>query len=190
MSANIGAALTRITRLYPFQIGSLALTTVFTGISAMSAYSDKVPAPETYIKATIRADGERAPTSDPKAEIKYRNNGGSPMIIKSIKIMTDGKVVDSFSDAIGPTKGKYMISSESSVFFLKKGHIDRNIKSVSSFVLCTVRPVAEALEGEEWEMEFRRDLESKKITVETKYDYFPLPLFGPILSGKKVSKLL
>jgi hypothetical protein len=142
MNANIGAALTRITRLYPFQIGSLALTTVFTGISAMSVYSDKVPAPETYIKATIRADGERAPTSDPKAEIKYRNNGGSPMILKSIKIMTDGKVVDSFSDAIGPTKGKYIICSESSVF-LKNGHIDRNIKSVS----CTVRPVAEALEG-------------------------------------------
>ena len=190
MTEKIGNALAQILRLYPAQLVALSLTTAFTGITAISSYSHTIPAPEAYIKSEVRAKGERTPTLDPKLEIKYRNNGGSPMIIQSIRIKKNGKVVNSFSDAIGPTKGKkYMLSSESKSF-LQKGHVGRNIKSESSFVLCTVRPTDDTFEEEQWELDFRDDILKNKITLETTYSYFHIPLFGPILKGTKSSPLI
>ena len=45
MTEKVASALTRITRLYPAQLAALAFTSFFTGVFALSNYSDKVPEP-------------------------------------------------------------------------------------------------------------------------------------------------
>jgi hypothetical protein len=111
------------------------------------------------------------------------------MIVQSISILQNDLVVGTFSEAIGPTEGKnYMVSSESTAF-LSKGHVGRNIKSDSSFVLCTIRPTDAAVDGDQWEIDFRKDISEKKLVLKTTYSYYHLPLWGPLLRGTKISPL-
>jgi hypothetical protein len=56
---------------------------------------------------------------NPKTQIKFGNAGNAPMFIHSMELLANGKSIDSFKSIL--TEEKFVITSESSKFFLLNG---------------------------------------------------------------------
>ena len=108
----------RLWRLAPWQVGLAGAGMVFAGVTAVSTFSDRVPAYVVYVKSTGIGEGEFETTStpsDPKAEVKLCNNGGGPTRISAIEIRANGKKVKTLREAIGPST-EFVMSTESEPF--------------------------------------------------------------------------
>ena len=166
---------------------------VFAGISALTAvstYTNVVPLPEVDVKSTVFSKGERVAVLDPKAEVKFRNNGGSPMVLTSVEIVADGKTCNTFAEALDVQPGaKYQISTESTRFF-KIGHTNRALQKNSAVTLVTLRPPSDAdVRGQEWEEDLRTRLTDRKVQIIVEYNYLFVPFLGPIMRDSRTLEL-
>ena len=165
------------------------ISTVSTTVTSVAAVSKSKPCPEAYPVSEVSGTHSRNPVKDPKGEIKFRNNGGSPMFVESIQILKLNKEVASFSKALG-TESKtplYSISSESENF-LKGGCKGRSFQKNSSICLATVRPIRdEDSITQSWAKGFENDLSVNQVELIVKYRYFCIPFINSegIFYGEK-----
>jgi hypothetical protein len=180
------------------QVGFVAVTAGLTFVNMVSNYGSAVPSPEAYVRSEVRGgELDRDPPKDPKAIIKFRNNGGNPMLLKRIVIgaTVDGELVEfsSFKEvlkqALERPDARFAVSTESESF-LQRGHVDRSVKGMSSMTVLTVRPkILDEDNPEAYDNEFRAALRDRAVTVRFEYKYFHVPIFGPILNGSKTCLL-
>lgn len=165
------------------------ISTLSTTVSAVAAVSKAKPCPEAYPVSEVCGTYSRNPVKDPKGEIKFRNNGGSPMFVQSIQILKLNKEVESFSKAL-ETESKnrlYAVSSESDNF-LKGGCKGRSFQKNSSICLVTVRPIRDKDSiTQSWATEFENDLSINQVELIVKYRYFCIPFINSegIFYGEK-----
>ena len=172
------------------------LGTAIVFVNVSSNYGKVVPAPEACVQSEVQGGPhDHDPPKDPKAVIKFRNNGGSPMVLTRIVIeATEGgvrSVFPTFTAALGAARenDKFVICTEPQTL-LRLGHEGRNIKRGGSMVLLTVRPKThDDVKKQEWDTEFRRVLAERQITAHFHFKYFHVPLFGHLLHGSKACEL-
>ena len=183
----------RIADLGPLRLavaaGGVIVGTLGAAIALGNAFSNiitSVPYPEVYIKSFVKGH-VRDVEPDPRLQVKFRNSGGGPMVLKSLKLWADGKQVGSFREALGiiGTDDIFEVSTESSSF-IQLGHLDRHIRSDmqdrSSIVLMTARPKDGHENGEEWDGYIRDLIHKRDIHFQVAYEYFHVPFLGLCLS--------
>jgi hypothetical protein len=184
MTQRIADAIIRLQKLGRFQIAFSGLTALSTSFVGISTYSVNLPAPEVYLKYTIAGKCDRNPPKDPKCVVKFRNNGGCPMVLEEITLHDGKNTVKNFTSGLHLSeKSNFVVSSESDKF-LEGGYKGRNFNSKSSMIWCTLRPTNTSVETTSWCDECSSSF--NRITVKIKYSYFSLPMYGPIFSSEKV----
>jgi hypothetical protein len=157
------------------------------GISSLSA---NMPAPEFYLKDTTAGKLEREPPKDPKTEVKFRNSGCNPLVIKDFVITTsDGKIHQSFASALDFEETSNFDTSECTSFLMNgscRSYQGSTFKQNSCITLCTVRPKKLT---EDWDKDLRDHISKKGISVKLYYGYFALPYLGPMIKQTKTVTL-
>ena len=150
--------------------------------NAFSNISTSVPYPEVYIKSFVKGH-VRDVEPDPRLQVKFRNSGGGPMVLKSLQLWANGKQVGSFREALGIIGADdiFEVSTESSSF-IQLGHLDRHVQERSSIVLMTARPKDGHENGEEWDSYIRNLIHKRGIHFQVAYEYFHVPFLGLCLT--------
>jgi hypothetical protein len=152
------------------------------GASFLANASRIKPLPEAYIKSIVAGTGEPDPPKDQKALIKLRNNGGSPMMVNSVRISVKGEEKQTFQNILDDNQ--YVLLSESRSF-LMNGHVGRTFQRNSSIVLCTFRPKDTR---HEWDAKLRKDFQDRDVKLNVTYRYGQNPFsYGPdfLFEGKR-----
>ncbi len=183
-------ALENIFKLGKVAIGVSSVGSAFAAGNFVIQFSANVPALEVYIESIIKGKRQRSNEEDPRTLIKLRNNGGV-MTIKSIQLQSNGQVVKSFSEILNTKTAPYEVCTESSDV-LTDGCQGHSFNRQSSIEVCIIRPKKDEDAGkQDWELEVRKAIRDKNLTVKVNYSYFSFPWWGgSLFTSSKVCTMV
>lgn len=129
------------------------------------------PTPTAYVKGNVSGGIlDKNPPGDPKAELMFGNVGLGPMFLNEVKILSNGKEVDSIEDAVDrKSDKKYEFTTESTAIYQLRG-IPRAWDRGGLIPLCTVRPAAgQDLNSKEFLDQFVKDLRDNHVEMEVTF---------------------
>lgn len=129
------------------------------------------PIPTANVKGNVCGGVlDKNPPGDPKAELVFGNVGLGVMFLHEVKILSNGKQVDSIEDAVDRRSDKkYEFTAESSAIYQLHG-IPRAWNGGGLIPLCTVRPAAgQDLSSKEFLDQFAKDLKDNHVEMEVTF---------------------
>jgi hypothetical protein len=148
-------------------------------LAALSCAASTVPSPEAYPARHIQGGNLD------RVQLKFRNTGGSLMVLQNIQVYADGKPVQSLAAALSDTANPAFAACTEATNFLQGGFRGRNVARGSGITLLTVYPakVEQERERQAWADEFENLLAARRVELEVTYQYCRVPFLGPLFTS-------